>query len=64
MGRIRRGGHVFVTWIGDHTPRHVHVFRDGTLVLKWDLEAWSSTYGNPSRTLRRVLSELREEGLL
>ena len=27
-----------MTWIGDHSPRHVHVYRDGKLVAKWDLE--------------------------
>jgi hypothetical protein len=34
MGKIRRGGYVFLTWRGDHTPRHVHVYHDGKLVLK------------------------------
>ena len=23
---------------GDHPPRHVHVYRDGKLVVKWDLD--------------------------
>ena len=40
MSKIRRGGYVFLTWIGDHTPRHVHVYRDGKLIVKWDLEQW------------------------
>lgn len=26
VSRVRRGGFVFVTWVGDHAPRHVHVF--------------------------------------
>ena len=26
MGKIRRGGYLFVWWAGDHPPRHVHVF--------------------------------------
>jgi hypothetical protein len=34
MGKIRQGGYVFVTWIGDHSPYHVHVYRDRRLVLK------------------------------
>jgi len=34
-----------VTWKGDHSPHHVHVYRDGTLVLKWDLEKWGSDDG-------------------
>ena len=36
MGKVRRGGYVFVTWKSDHSPRHVHVYRDGVLVVKWD----------------------------
>ena len=27
MGKIRRGGFVFLTWIGDHSPYHVHVMK-------------------------------------
>ncbi len=38
MGKIRRGNYVFVFWVGDHPPRHVHVYRDNKLVLKWDLD--------------------------
>ena len=38
MGKIRGGGYVFVTWKGDHSPRHVHVYRDGVLIVKWDLD--------------------------
>lgn len=64
MGRIRRGGFLFVTWTGDHTPRHVHVYRDDELLLKWNLETWSRMSGRPSRQVLRLLSELREEGLL
>lgn len=43
MGKIRRGGYVFVTWKGDHAPRHVHVYRDGKLVVKWDLAGCGKT---------------------
>ena len=38
MGKYRRGGYVFITWKGDHPPRHVHVYRDGKLIVKWDLD--------------------------
>lgn len=64
MGRIRRGGYVFITWVGDHAPRHVHVFRDNVLVLKWDLDAWVPIHGQPTRALFSVLCDLRNEGLL
>jgi len=64
MGKIRRGGYVFVTWIGDHSPYHVHVYRDGKLVLKWDLENDVPMKGEPTRRIRALIDELRKEGLL
>ena len=62
MSKIRRGGFVFVTWIGDHTPRHVHVYRDGKLVLKWDLENELPMKGRPTRNILKLIGELRAEG--
>lgn len=39
MPKIRRGGYIFFAWRGDHTPRHVHVYQNGKLVLnEWDIE--------------------------
>ena len=64
MSRIRRGGYIFVAWIGDHSPRHVHVYRDGRLVVKWDLEMWQPMEGTATARLIRLLAELVEEGLL
>ena len=64
MGKIRRGGFVFITWKGDHPPRHVHVYRDGRLVLKWDLERGRVMAGRATRRLIRLIAELRSEGLL
>ena len=29
VGKTPTGGYVFVTWKGDHPPRHVHVYSDG-----------------------------------
>jgi hypothetical protein len=28
MGRVRRGGYIFIWWVGDHPPGHVHVYDD------------------------------------
>ncbi len=40
MGQLRRGNYVFLTWKGDHGPRHVHVYKDGKMiVLIRELEA-------------------------
>lgn len=64
MGKIRRGNYVFVTWIGDHAPRHVHVYRDSRLVVKWDLENWAPMQGKATRRLLKLIEELESEGKL
>lgn len=63
MGKIRRGNHVFVSWIGDH-GHHVHVFRDNKLVLKWDLDAGKAIAGTPTRRVLDLFRELQREGRL
>jgi hypothetical protein len=62
--KVRRGGYVFITWKGDHPPRHVHVVRDGRLILKWDLERHRSMQGPTTRKLLALLRQLEDEGLL
>lgn len=64
MGKIRRGGFIFITWKGDHPPRHVHVYRDGKLVVKWNLEDGVPLEGRATQRLLRLISELEGEGLL
>jgi hypothetical protein len=64
MGKVRRGNHVFLTWKGDHSPRHVHVYKDSKLVVKWDLENWLAMKGKASRRLLERLEELEKEGRL
>lgn len=64
MGRIRRGNFVFVTWKGDHGPRHVHVFRDGRLLVKWDLERNRAIDGLADARVRLLIAGLVAEGLL
>jgi hypothetical protein len=64
MGKIRRGGFVFITWKGDHPPRHVHVYRDGALVLKWNLEDWVPMSGKATQRVLGLIAELESEGLL
>ncbi len=63
-GKIKRRNHVFLTWKGDHGPRHVHVFRDGKLILKWDLENEKAMRGHPTKRVLKLIRELRAEGLL
>jgi hypothetical protein len=64
MPKIRRGNFVFLGWAGDHSPRHVHVYRDRKLVVKWDLENGLAMKGTPTRRVLRLIRDLQAEGLL
>lgn len=55
---------VFVTWKGDHPPRHVHVYRDGSLVVRFNLEARIPMKGKATRRVMSLILELEREGLL
>lgn len=61
LTKVRRGGFIFITWVGDHGPRHVHVYRDGDFVLKWDLDNHQVMRGRVSRRLLRIIAELEQE---
>ena len=64
LARIRRGGYIFLTWVGDHSPRHVHVYRDGKLIVKWDLDNRMPMVGEANRRILSLIDELEAEGLL
>ena len=49
---------------GDHSPRHVHVYRRGRLVLKWDLDNKIAMKGKGTKRLLALIEQLEEEGLL
>ena len=64
MSKIRRGNYVFLTWSGDHLPRHVHVYKDREFVVKWNLDDWVAMEGEAGKRVIRLLAELVEEGML
>jgi hypothetical protein len=64
VGKIRRGGYVFVTWKGDHPPRHIHVYCDGRLIVKWDLDNKTPMQGHATRRILQLIESLESEGLL
>ena len=66
MGRIRRGGYMFMWWIGDHPPRHVHVYdKNGRLVTRVNLETLQPMdIPNVERKILELIRELQEEGRL
>jgi hypothetical protein len=64
MGKFRKGNYVFLSWKGDHSPKHVHVYRLGKLVLKWDLDNGIAMKGRPTKKILGYIKELQQEGKL
>ena len=64
MTKIKRDGFIFVTWIGDHPPKHVHIFKDGKLVVKWDLENCKEMKGTVNKKILSAIKKLIKEGSL
>lgn len=64
MPRIRRGGFIFVASLSDHAPRHVHVYRDNQLVVKWDLDHGQPMEGSSTRRILELIDALVKEGKL
>lgn len=55
----KSGGFFFVTYSGDHGPKHVHIYKDRKLVGKFDIDH-QIFLGNleMSKRLRKALKEL------
>jgi hypothetical protein len=51
-----------LTWKSDHPPRHLHTYRDGNLVLKWDLDNKKSMKGRASPRVLRLVEALESQG--
>ncbi len=66
MGRVRRYGYYLEWFIGDHVPRHVHVYDGkGRLIGRLDLDLMKGVEGwIPDKKLVKLVSELRREGRL
>jgi hypothetical protein len=64
MGKIRRGGYIFMSWKSDHPPRHAHVYREGKLVVRSDLDNGKPMKGLASAEIVQLIRELRSEGRL
>ncbi len=64
MGKIKRGNYLFISWKGDHSPRHVHIYKNGKLIAKWDLENFIIMEGEVSRRVLKIIKNLVEKGEL
>ena len=66
MGKIRRSGYVLEWFIGDHEPRHVHVYdAKGRLIGRLDIDRLVGVEGwQPDRKLVKLIEDLKREGRL
>jgi hypothetical protein len=64
MGKVRRGGYIFITWKGDHDPYHVHIFKDSKEVAKFNLEDNVVMSGKINNKILKLIKTLQEEGEL
>jgi hypothetical protein len=62
MGRIKRAGYIFEFWVGDHFPKHVHVFKDGKFVCKIRLKDMTLMEGVAGKKIITTLRDLVKEG--
>ena len=61
MGRIRCGGFLIEWWMGDHSPKHIHIYKDGRLIAKVQVPGLPLLKGSMNKKLRKILVELIQE---
>ena len=66
MGRVRRGGYIFIWWIGDHPPRHMLVYDDdANFITRMNLETMQPMdVPKVDKRIVDVIGELQCEGRL
>ena len=62
MGREKREGYIIEWWIGDHSPKHVHVYKKGREVAKIVIPDMRVLSGRMDRKLKKIIEELVEAG--
>ncbi|MCX7013828.1 MAG: hypothetical protein NTW86_14965 [Candidatus Sumerlaeota bacterium] len=64
MPRVRRYGYIVEWYVGDHVPRHVHVYdQKGRFLGRLDMDSLTGLEGwTPDRKLVKLVEELQNEG--
>ena len=63
MGKIRRRGYILEWYIGDHVPRHIHVYDSKyRLIGRLDIDRNVGVEGwTPDRKLVKLIQDLKKE---
>ncbi|MCX6914383.1 MAG: hypothetical protein NT167_15225 [Verrucomicrobia bacterium] len=66
MGKVRPGGYIIEGFIGDHVPRHIHVYTSKhKLIGRLDADRLVGIEGwTPDRKLIKLIADLKNEGRL
>jgi hypothetical protein len=66
MARVRRYGYILEWFIGDHVPRHVHVYDNkNRFIGRLDVDQMAGIEGwMPDKKLIKLVEELRHAGRL
>ncbi|OFZ46180.1 MAG: hypothetical protein A2504_10240 [Bdellovibrionales bacterium RIFOXYD12_FULL_39_22] len=64
VGKIRYKNFIIVTWVGDHSPRHCHVYKGGRLVLKYNLEKMCPMKECSDLKAIKIIKQLVAKGVL
>lgn len=64
MGRLKRGGYLIEWWMGDHMPKHVHVYEKGREVAKIQVPELLVLSGSMGKHLRKILEEVLQKELI
>lgn len=62
MGREKREGYIIEWWMGDHDPKHVHIYKNGKEIAKVVVPDMRILTGNLNRKLRKIIEELLRDG--
>jgi hypothetical protein len=64
LGRVKIGGYLIEWWIGDHWPKHIHIYKDGKQVAKVRIPEMIVLTGRLNKKLRKIIQILiKEKGI-
>lgn len=64
MGRIKRGGYFMEWWVGDHLPKHIHIYWQDKPYAKVQIPGMRLKWGRMNRRLKKILLRLIKEGII
>ncbi len=64
MGRIKRGGYLFEWWMGDHYPKHIHIYKNRKEIAKLRIPEMIILKGKLNKKLRKIIEKLINEKII